>query len=225
MTFHEQLLTATQTERDALLTIPFIREGAAGRLGLSSYLAFLEQAYHHVKHTVPLLMACGSRIPRHQEWLRTAVAEYIGEEIGHQEWILNDIHAAGGDAARVRHGQPSNATEVMVAYAYDIVTRRNPIGFFGMVLVLEGTSVALACNAAEQIQQSLGLPVSAFSYLRSHGTLDVEHMGHFRELMNQLQATADQEAVIHCAKIFYQLYGAIFSSLVMEHLDNKDKVA
>ena len=28
---------------------------------------FLDQAYHHVKHTVPLLMACGSRVPERLE--------------------------------------------------------------------------------------------------------------------------------------------------------------
>ena len=48
-----------------------------------------------VRHTVPLLMACGARLPERLEWLREAIAEYIEEEIGHQEWILNDIRACG----------------------------------------------------------------------------------------------------------------------------------
>ena len=42
-------------------------------------------------------MAAGSRIPENQEWLRTALAEYVEEELGHQEWILNDIEACGFD--------------------------------------------------------------------------------------------------------------------------------
>ncbi len=46
----------------------------------------------------------------------------------------------------------------MVAYAYDTIARRNPLGFFGMVHVLEGTSVSLALLAADQIQKPLGLP-------------------------------------------------------------------
>ena len=54
--------------------------------------------------------------------------------------------------------------------------RRNPVGFFGMVHVLEGTSVALALHAADRIQQALGLPTRAFTYLRSHGELDQEHI-------------------------------------------------
>ncbi|MNS91099.1 hypothetical protein D3C72_1251760 [compost metagenome] len=82
-----------------------------------------------------------------------------------------------------------------------------------MVHVLEGTSVALALNAADQIQQNLALPASAFSYLRSHGTLDQEHTAHFAELMNRLDDAGDQAAVIHAANMFYALYGAIFRAL------------
>ncbi len=47
------------------------------------------------------------------------------------------------------------AADAMVAYAYDTAMRRNPVGFFGMVFVLEGASVALACNAADRIQATL----------------------------------------------------------------------
>ena len=46
---------------------------------------------------MPLLMACGARLPARLEWLRGAVAEYIEEEYGHEQWILNDIAACGGE--------------------------------------------------------------------------------------------------------------------------------
>lgn len=213
MSFYERLIAQTEPQRSEFLAIPFLQDGAAGRLSLDSYIAFLSQAYHHVKHTVPLLMACGGRLPERLEWLRTAVAEYIEEETGHQEWILNDIAACGGDAERVRHGQPAVATELMVAYAYDTVARRNPVGFFGMVLVLEGTSVNLATRAAEALQASLGLPNKAFSYLLSHGSLDIGHVDFYKNLMNRLEDADDQASVVHAARIFYRLYGDIFRSL------------
>jgi len=158
-------------------------------------------------------MACGARLPDTQEWLRTAVAHYIEEEIGHHEWILNDIAAAGGDAEAVRFSQPDFDTEVMVAYAYDTVMRRNPVGFFGMVYVLEGTSVSLASNAAGVLQQALDLPATAFSYLSSHGALDIEHMGHFENLVNKLDNPLDRQAVEEGAKVFFRLYGNVFRSI------------
>ena len=157
MSFYQSLLDATTEERNYLLSAPMIQRCFTGDFTLDHYVAFLQQAYHHVKHTVPLLMAVGAGLPERQEWLREAVAEYIEEELGHQEWILNDIAACGIDKDTVRHGRPNAATELMVAYAYDTVMRNNPMAFFGMVFVLEGTSINLASQAADIIQQHLGL--------------------------------------------------------------------
>ena len=98
MEFFDQLQQQTSAEREYLLAAPIIHSALAGTATRAQYIAFLTQAYHHVKHTVPLLMACGARLPERLEWLREAIAEYIEEEIGHQEWILNDIRACGGDA-------------------------------------------------------------------------------------------------------------------------------
>lgn len=212
MSFYEQLIEATQAQRDTLLSAPVIADCLQGRVGLESYLAFLGQAYHHVRHTTPLLMSVGARLPERLAWLRRPVAEYIEEEIGHEEWILNDIAAAGGDAAAVRASRPELPAELMVAYAYDLVNRGNPAGFFGMVFVLEGTSVALALLAADKIQQSLKLPDAAFSYLRSHGTLDQEHTQHLASLVNAM-TPEDQAEVLRCARVFYRLYGDVFRGL------------
>src|SRR5690606_30389662 len=213
MTFFHTLQDRTAAERDHLLTAPVLQLAVDGKLSLETYIAFLTQAYHHVKHTVPLLMACGARLPERLEWLRSAIAEYIEEELGHQEWILNDLAACGADPEAVRHGQPALATELMVAYVYDRIARHNPVSFFGMVNVLEGTSIALATRAASAIRGSLALPPTAFSYLNSHGSLDLEHMRFFEELMNRLDADEDREAVVHTARVVYRLYGDMFRSL------------
>ena len=213
MTFFHTLQDRTAAERDHLLTAPVLQLAVDGKLSLETYIAFLTQAYHHVKHTVPLLMACGARLPERLEWLRSAIAEYIEEELGHQEWILNDLAACGADPEAVRHGQPALATELMVAYVYDRIARHNPVSFFGMVNVLEGTSIALATRAASAIRGSLGLPPAAFSYLNSHGSLDQEHIRFFEGLMNRLDADEGREAVVHTARVVYRLYGDMFRSL------------
>jgi thiaminase len=214
--FFDELKSATRKEREELLKIPFLQAGAAGDITLESYVAFLTQAYHHVKHTTPLLMACGARLPERVEWLREAIGEYIEEEMGHQEWILNDIKACGGDAEAVRQGHAHRATELMVAYAYDTIARNNPLSFFGMVLVLEGTSIELATRAAENLQRTLGLPKQAFSYLLSHGSLDIEHVDFFESLMNRIEDEKDKRDIVHCAKVMYHLYGDIFRNLPLQ---------
>jgi pyrroloquinoline quinone (PQQ) biosynthesis protein C len=213
MTFYQQLLTATEIERKELLNLPLITQGGAGNISLQTYVAFLNQAYHHVKHTVPLLMACGGRLSEQYEWLRTSIGEYIEEEMGHQEWVLDDIAACGFDKETTRNATPSLATELMVAYAYDMIHRVNPIGFFGMVLVLEGTSTAVASQAAKSIGKSLNLPANCFSYLVSHGALDVGHTQFYEDIVNKISDKKDQACLIHAAKNFYKLYGDIFRDI------------
>jgi pyrroloquinoline quinone (PQQ) biosynthesis protein C len=91
--------------------------------------------------------------------------------------------------------------------------RGNPVGFFGMVHVLEGTSVSLALQAADRIQSALGLPARAFTYLRSHGELDKEHVNDLAAILERLTDREDGEAVVRCAKGTYWLYGHVFRSL------------
>lgn len=211
--FYDRLQLETDSARKSLMGTPLIVNTLQGKITHDIYLAFLTQAYHHVKHTTPLLMTVGGRLPGHMEWLRDAIAEYIEEELGHQEWILNDIAACGADKEAVRNGKPSIQTELMVSYAYDTIHRVNPAAFFGMVQVLEGTSINVASQAADKIQEALKLPNQAFIYLRSHGALDLDHVKFFESLMNKIENPDDQKAIIHAANVFYKLYGDIFRAL------------
>lgn len=213
MNLYERLLNETTKEKNYLLSSPIIARCMNGDIQISDYVAFLTQAYHHVKHTVPLLMSVGARLPEQKEWLREAVAEYIEEELGHQEWVLNDIAACDFDKEKARASMPSFATELMVSYAYDMVNRVNPLGFFGMVHVLEGTSIAMADNAANSIEKALGLDEKAFGYLRSHGSLDQDHVVFFEKLMTKISDQEEQDIIVESAKKFYILYANIFRTL------------
>lgn len=212
--FYEKLKQATETERQLLLSSEIIQRCFRQEIELADYIGFLTQAYHHVKFTVPLMMAAGARLQDDKEWLREALAEYIEDEIGHQEWILNDLAACGVDKDSIRRSKPAMATELMVSYAFDMVTRINPVGFFGMVHVLEGTSINLADQAATQIMNKLQLPEQAFSYLRSHGALDQQHIRFLENLVNRFEDPAEQELLIHSTRMFYGLYKGVFDSLI-----------
>jgi pyrroloquinoline quinone (PQQ) biosynthesis protein C len=213
MEFYEQLALTTRPDRERLVAAPIIGRALSGTIGVDEYTAFLTQAFHHVRHTVPLLMAVGARLPDRLAWLRKEVIHYTEEEEGHDLWILNDIEAAGGNRSAAARTIPSAATDAMVGYAYDTAMRRNPVGFFGMVFVLEGTSVSLALRAAERIQQALQLPARAMTYLRSHGQLDQEHIHHLAGILNRLDSAEDRAAVTHCARVMFRLYGNVFREL------------
>jgi pyrroloquinoline quinone (PQQ) biosynthesis protein C len=211
--FHELLAQRTSDARDYLTSAPIIRRALAGQIQREEYVAFLTQAFHHVRHTVPLMMAVGSRLPARLDWLRKEIIHYTQEEEGHEQWILGDIDAAGGDAPVAASCLPSTATDAMVAYAYDTAMRRNPVGFFGMVFVLEGASVALASSAADRIQASLQLPNRAMTYLRSHGQLDQQHVHDLHAILDRFEEEQDRAAVEQCAQVVFRLYGNVFREL------------
>ncbi|HFQ5585531.1 TPA: TenA family transcriptional regulator [Vibrio vulnificus] len=216
-TFFDQLKQHTLAAQQEMLQAPVIGQVMSGAISKSLYIAFLTQAYHHVKHTVPLLMACGGRLSGQYEWVREALAEYIDEENGHQEWILNDIRACGGNAIAVKNnlgeGKAGRAIELMVAYLYHHIDRHNPLALFGMVWVLEGTSVGIGGQMAQQIQRTLQLPSEAMSYLTSHSVLDQSHLQFFERLMNQITDPNDQQVIIDSANMVFSLYGEMLRSL------------
>lgn len=213
MSFFDILQKETELARQHVLSAPVIPAVIEGRFDLAGYRYFLEQAFHHVRHTVPLMMACGARLPTRLEHVRKALVEYIEEEYGHDEWILNDIEVSGGDKAQVQTNTPSLPIELMVAFLYDQINRGNPMAFFGMVMVLEGTSIKLATQMGRIVQTRLSLPDKAFSYLFSHGHLDLDHFKFFETLMNGIDDPEDQRAIIHSANVVYQLYGDMLRTI------------
>lgn len=213
MNFYDRLQKETATEKAALYNTPIVVDGMKGNVSRQTYMAYLVEAYHHVKHTLPLLMTAGGRMPASKEWLRRGFAQYIKEETGHEDWILSDIKHLGGDVEAVKKSSPSMPIELFVAYAYDLAMRRNPAAVLGMVFVLEGTSIALAINAAEAIKKSLNLKKDCFSYLLSHGALDVDHMQFFEKTVNKIADPDDQQDIINAAKVFFHLFAEMFRTL------------
>lgn len=224
--FFSQLQQATEKEQQLMYQLPIFEACQKGDISLQVYYAFLTQAYHHVKHTVPLLMACGSRLNDDYEWLRSALAQYIEEENGHQEWILNDINACGFDAEMVRNNQDTGkvgtSIELMVAFLYHQIDRKNPLAFLGMVWVLEGTSVNVGGQIAQLVQHTLKLPDTAMTYLTSHSTLDQEHIKLFASLANQITNKEDQQAIIDGANMVFKLYAQMLNALPTSSINNKE---
>ncbi|MDI1295005.1 MAG: iron-containing redox enzyme family protein, partial [bacterium] len=218
MPFYDRLCAETADAAAALATVPQLQAGLTGRISLATYIAYLTQAYHHVRHTVPLMQAARARLAN-KPALVEALDAYIEEETGHEHWILADIAAAGGDAAMAAGSAPNAATQAMVDHAYAVIETGNPVAFFGMVHVLEGTSVAMASHGADAVRTALGLPCEAFTYLTSHGALDQDHVRFFADLMNRISDPVDQAAIIAMARDIYRLFAAMFASIPMEALD------
>jgi long-subunit acyl-CoA synthetase (AMP-forming) len=215
--FFDRLMAETREDQARFAMTPQLIAGLTGQISRVDYIAYLTEAFHHVRHTVPLMQeARAGLVARGDRLLVEALDEYIEEETGHEEWILDDIAAAGGNRDTALLGDPDPATKAMVDHAYRVIRDRNPAAFFGMVFVLEGTSVAMASNGASAVQQRLGLPKSAFRYLNSHGALDQDHMKFFEALMNRIEDPSDQDAIIVMAKDIFRLFGGMFAAIELE---------
>lgn len=216
MTFYDRLNKETQSARKELYSVPQLMDGLKGNISRETYIAYLTEAFHHVRHTVRFMMAMGVNLPESKKWLHDAIAEYIEEEKGHEEWILNDVAAADGDKEAARNAVPNLETQVLVAYNYDYIARKNPVGFLGMVFMLESTSIQIANNGADAVKANLGLPQTAFTYLYSHGALDIEHLKFYENLVNQVTDHADQAAIIEVAQNTFRLFANVLRALPTE---------
>lgn len=216
MSFYNKLVKETESARQELYSVPQLVDGMQGNISKETYIAYLTEAYHHVSHTVPFLMTMGSKIPQSKNWMHKAIIEYQEEEVGHEEWILNDIEAAGGDTEAARNAAPNLETQVLIAYNYDYMTRKNPVGFFGMVFMLESTSTQIANKGADAVKDKLGLPKKAFSYLYSHGDLDISHMKFFEETVNKITDPEDQAAIIEVAQNTFRLFANVLRAIPHE---------
>jgi len=214
MTFFDRLVAETQAEREDFQSISVIQTAVSQGVTKELYAQYLTQAYHHVRFTVPLLELALEGCNVGDEAYANALAEYIEEEAGHDEWILDDIKALGEDSEAVRAGRGGFACRVMISHAYYLIEHQSPYALLGMVHVLEGMSVVLADQAAGAIRARFGdNPPTAFSYLTSHGGLDMEHVKFFEDLVNGLGERDVEDIIIASAKDFYKLFGNMFREL------------
>lgn len=213
--FFNRLVEETTEAQARFAMTPQLQAGLTGRISRADYVAYLTQAFHHVRHTVALMQEARARLGQ-RPVLVEALDEYILEETGHEEWILDDIAVAGGDRAAAAASEPAPATKAMVDHAYRTIREGNPAAFFGMVYVLEGTSIALANHGALAVQTALGLPDGAFHYLTSHGAIDQDHMLFFEKLMNRVDHQDDRCAIVDMARDIFRLFGGMFASIELE---------
>lgn len=211
--FYDRLVADVKAERDAFLSLPVIQAGLRGEFTKEAYIGYLSEAFHHVRHTVPLMETVRSRLAPDRYTLIEALSDYILERRGHEKWILEDIKHTGADADAVRDGDPSEATQELLAYMYYQATHRDPIGFFGMLYIIEITGSELASGTLEQFMATLGLPEKCFSYLISHSSEDMNNTDFFRILMEHILDPDEQARIIKVAKHVYGLYGKVFESI------------
>ena len=107
MSFFITLLENSDASRRAIETLPRVHSMMHKGLTLAEYRAFLRDLYHIVWHFCPIMAAAAARCDERLRDIRYELYERIGEEKGHEEWVLEDIAAIGGDAQGAQGAAPS----------------------------------------------------------------------------------------------------------------------
>ena len=212
MSFFITLVEESDAGRRALEDEPRVHAMINHGLQLQEYRAFLHDLYHIVWHFCPVMAAAAARCGDEFRDVRYALYERIGEEKGHEAWVLEDIGAMGGDVSAAGAVPPSIPVQAMIAFNYYATERVHPCSVLGMLYMLEVISSVYGGRVSDSIARALGRDVAAggFKFLTSHATLDVDHMASLNLLLKTIRDPAAQSAIIRATNVNFHQFGQIF---------------
>jgi pyrroloquinoline quinone (PQQ) biosynthesis protein C len=207
MSFFITLIETTDTSRSELEAIPKMNSMITRGLTLPEYQAFLHDIYYIVWHFCPIMAVAAARCDDGFRTVRYELYERIGEEKGHEDWVLEDIEAVGGDTARVRSRLPSAPVQAMLGFNYMCAERGHPCSVLGMLYALEVIASAYAATLSQSIAKSIGRDMDGpgFKFLLSHSSMDLDHVAKLNVLMKTIQDPVAQESIVNATGVnFYQ---------------------
>jgi len=213
MSFLITLLESSDASRRAIERLPKVHSMIHKGLTLAEYRAFLHDLYHIVLHFCPIMVAAEARCNERQENIRAELRERIEEETGHEQWVLEDIAAVGGDIRSVRETPPSAPVQAMIGFNYDAAGRVHPCSVLGMLYVLEVIASVYGGKAADSIARANGRDAAAggFRFLSSHATMDAEHMAKLNVLLKTIDDPGAQAAIINSTRVNFHQFGQLFA--------------
>ena len=214
MSFFITLVETTDASRRALEAQPKIHSMIHDGLNLAEYRAFLHDLYHIVWNFCPIMAAAASRCDDRFAVVRYDLYNRIAEEKGHEEWVIEDLRAIGGDVDAARSQPPSAPIQAMIAFNYWGSDRRHACSVLGMLYVLEVISSVYGGRVSDAIARATGRDVAAggFKFLTSHASMDLDHMAKLNQLVRKIDDPAAQEAVINSTRVNFFQFGQEFGN-------------
>lgn len=212
MSFFITLVELTDASRREIETIPKVHSMMHHGLKLPEYKAFLGDLYHIVWHFCPLMAAAAARCSDRFRHVRYDLYRRITEEQGHEEWVLEDLAAIGGDRSAVTQAPPSLPAQAMIGYNYYAVEHLHPLSVLGMLYALEVIASVYGGRVSEAVARSLGREVSAggFRFLSSHATMDLDHMAELNVLVKTIEDAQAQDAIVTATRVNFHQFGQLF---------------
>jgi hypothetical protein len=184
------------------LVAPAVRRSAAALWrpeGLRErYARYLTEMHAVLRASVPLMVLAAGRCERPSR-LGDYFPAHIEEELGHDEWLLDDMAAIGLDPDTERSRPPSVQVARLVGPQYYWVSHCHPIALLGYIAVLEGNSPSPALTGL--LAERTGLPRRAFRTLSHHADADPGHSDEVFALLSELDLTPEHRLVVRASAL------------------------
>ena len=158
-----------------------------------------------IRATVPLTRAAldRARALGDADSVAAPLARYlelhVGEELGHDDTLLDDLALIGLGRETVLARMPSPTVASLVGAQYYWILHHHPIAFLGYAGVMEGYPPT--DELVETLVERTGFPREAFRTFSEHGELDPGHRDHLDRTLDALPLTDRHEQVIGTSAI------------------------
>jgi hypothetical protein len=122
------------------------------------------------------------------------LTRHLPEEIGHDEWLLEDLAVLGCDRSGVLARLPSPTVAALVGCQYYWVLHCHPVALLGYIAVMEGYPPTV--EQIEDLAVTSGHPREAFRTLLEHARLDVHHRADLDATMDRLPLSPRHQALL-----------------------------
>jgi hypothetical protein len=119
---------------------------------------------------------------------------HIEEELGHDEWVLEDLEVLGVERSSVLSRVPTPAVACLVGAQYYWILHFHPVVVLGYLAVFEGHPSAPPL--IEQLRTRTGFPAAAFRTLEEHSELDSAHREELDRVIDSLPLSSEHEVVL-----------------------------
>lgn len=183
------------------------------------YPRYLEQLHGVATGAVPLMQRALERChslsalgDATAAGLAPFLEQHIPEEQGHDQWLLEDIAALGGDPDEVCQRVPSVAAAAMNGAQRWWIDHGHPVCLLGHAEVLECSPPAI--EMLDEFELRTGLARAGLMFFRRHAVIDQRHRDDIHRALDTLPLTKEQEALIgtsalHTTAMLIRLYQSV----------------
>lgn len=170
-----------------------------------SFPDYLFRLYGSVRASVPLMRAARARAAELAPACEVARAlvpyldHHVEEELGHDEWLLDDMEVLGFRREEVVSRPASSDVAELIGTYYYWIFHEHPVALLSYFSVVEGNPVRT--ETLDRVAATTSIPGEALRCIYRHAKLDPHHSEEVDELIDSLPLTGQQAALLETSAL------------------------